>query len=67
MSELRTATGATPPAEFDRLSPEHHADLAGLVASAARRRSQALGQAIDESLRHIPALLRGPVRKSLGL
>lgn len=67
MSDLTSATGAAPPSEFDRLAAEHHAHLSDLVESAARRRSEALGRAIDESLRHIPALLRGPVRKSLGL
>lgn len=67
MDDLQAATGAPPPAEFDRLAPDHHADLAGLVEAAAQRRTEALGRAIDESLRHIPALLRGPVRRSLGL
>ncbi|HEV7206362.1 MAG TPA: hypothetical protein VGN18_17280 [Jatrophihabitans sp.] len=67
MSDLESATGTPPPDEFVRLDPDQHAHLADLVESAARRRSEALGQAIDESLRHIPALLRGPVRRSLGL
>ncbi len=67
MSELGTAVGATPPVEFDRLRPEDAAALAELVTTAVRERSALVGKAIDDSLRHLPALLRGPVKRALGM
>jgi hypothetical protein len=67
MSELADAVGASPPPEFDALSPEDRAALAGLVEQAARQRRELLHRAIDDSLRHIPGLLRGTVKRALGV
>jgi hypothetical protein len=41
-------------------------DLAGAVAAARHRQAAELQAAGDQALRHIPRLLRGPIRKVLG-
>jgi hypothetical protein len=66
-SELASAVGAAPPDELAALPAEHQAALAGLVESAAARRAQLMDEAIDESLRHLPTLLRATVRRTLGV
>ena len=65
--DLHDAVGATPPAEFDALSAPQRAALAALVESAAARRAQLMDEAIEESLRHLPVLLRSTVRRTLGV
>jgi hypothetical protein len=67
MSKLATAIGARPPAEFDALSATDRSALSNLVERAARERSELLDRAIDDSLRHVPALLRGTVKRALGI
>jgi hypothetical protein len=67
MGELTAATGAEPPAEFGVLSPSQLAGLAATVEQAARSRSRAIDSAIDESLRYIPGMLRGTVKRALGV
>lgn len=67
MNDLADAIGATPPAEFETLSDAHRAALAELVRHAAAARSQLIDKAIDDSLRHLPALVRGPVKLALGI
>lgn len=67
MSSLADAIDAPPPPEFDALSEADRTALAGLVEQAARDRSQLIDRAIDDSLRHIPALLRGTVKRALGV
>jgi hypothetical protein len=67
MTNLADAIGAPPPAELEALSEADTAALAGLVERAARQRSELLDRAIDDSLRHIPALLRGTVKRALGV
>jgi hypothetical protein len=67
MDSLTTAIDASPPPEFDALSEADRAALAGLVERAARERSQLIDRAIDDSLRHIPGLLRGTVKRALGV
>ncbi len=41
-------------------------DLADAVAEARHRQAAELQAAGDQALRHIPRLLRGPIRKVLG-
>jgi hypothetical protein len=41
-------------------------DLTALVEAARERDAREMDAAIQESLKHIPALLRGPVLKILG-
>lgn len=52
-------------APLERLSPAARAELSRLVAEARERQRRELKAAIDESLTHVPALLRGPIRKLL--
>jgi len=65
--DLPDAVGGRLPDEFEALSGEHRAALAGLVESAARRRADLMDDAIDESLRNLPGVLRGTVRRTLGV
>jgi hypothetical protein len=67
MTRLGTVLGADPPAEFDALSEADREALADLVEKAARERSELIDRAIDDSLRHIPGLLRGTVKRALGM
>jgi len=67
MDDLARAIGATPPAGFAALSDAERDRLAAAVERAARERSELLDRAIDDSLRHIPALLRGTVKRALGV
>jgi hypothetical protein len=67
MDDLSRAIGATPPTEFAALSDTDRDTLAAAVERAARDRSELLDRAIDNSLRHIPALLRGTVKRALGV
>jgi hypothetical protein len=67
MPELAAAVGAQPPAEFEVLSEADRSALAAAVARAAADRDTLIDRAIDDSLRHIPALLRGTVKHALGI
>jgi len=67
MTELADVLGAQPPEEFAALSESDRAALATLVERAARERSELIDRAIDDSLRHIPGLLRGTVKRALGI
>jgi hypothetical protein len=67
MTDLAAAINASPPAEFDGLSDADRASLADVVEKAARDRSELIDRAIDDSLRHIPGLLRGTVKRALGV
>jgi hypothetical protein len=67
VDELATAIGASPPPEFDRLTEADRAALASLVERAARDRDQLIDRAIEDSLRHIPGVLRGTVKRALGV
>lgn len=58
VAEFR-AFAALPPAQIERLARE--------VQLTHQRQQAALEAAITESLGHIPALLRGPVKKILGI
>ena len=67
MDEIAAAVGAPPPPEFAALSPEHRTALAAAVERAAQARSKLLDRGIEGSLRHIPGVLRGPVKRVLGV
>jgi hypothetical protein len=67
MKELADAVRATPPDAFEALSAQDIAALAGIVERAAAERDALIDRAIDDSLRHLPALLRGPVKRALGV
>jgi hypothetical protein len=67
MDELEHALGACVPSQFHALSAEDRGRLAGLVERAVQDRSELIDHAIDDSLRYLPALLRGPVKRALGM
>jgi hypothetical protein len=67
MRDLADAIAAPPPPEFDALSAADRATLAALVEKAADDRDELIDHAIENSLRHIPALLRGAVKRALGV
>jgi hypothetical protein len=64
---LAAAIGATPPDDFAALPAADIAALAAAVERAANERNAMIDRAIDDSLRHIPALLRGSVKRALGV
>jgi hypothetical protein len=64
---LAAAIGAAPPDAFAALSADDAASLAGTVERATADRDALIDRAIEDSLRHIPALLRGPVKRALGV
>jgi hypothetical protein len=67
MGDLSTALGTPAPPDFDALNDQERAALAVAVDRAARERSALIDRAIDDSLRYLPALLRGAVKRALGM
>lgn len=64
---LARELGGDPPEAFNLLSSQaHQALIAALRAARSRQRNQ-LDQALTQALQHVPVLMRGPVRKILGL
>ncbi len=47
------------------LSPEHRQHLATLIRAAKQRQRAALADSTERALQHVPALLRGVVRRVL--
>lgn len=66
MRALGSELGARPPRGLAGLDPEQLEDLAAAVREAKRRQAAELAAAGEHSLRFIPRLLRGPVRKVFG-
>jgi hypothetical protein len=67
MADLQTVLGTRPPEEFAALTEAEAADLAGAVQDAMEHRSALIDKSIEDSLRHLPAMLRGTVRRALGM
>lgn len=65
-SALRAQLGDGAPQALRELRPEELRDLAAAIDDARRRQAMALREAGDRALRHIPRLLRGPVRRIVG-
>jgi hypothetical protein len=63
---LATELGGAAPKGLSRLSDDQLRDLTDAIEAARRRQAQALAQAGERALTHIPRLLRGPVRRVLG-
>jgi len=63
---LRAQLGGSAPAGLKRLSPDDQHDLADAIHAARRRQAKALAEAGDRALKHIPRLLRGPVKRIVG-
>lgn len=53
-----------PPAS---LSPDDAGRLDELARAAVRHQAEAAAKGMEETLNHVPRLLRGPVRKVLGV
>jgi hypothetical protein len=49
------------------LGAEHQQVLADAIGEALREQGRELQQAAESSLNYVPRLLRGPVRKAVGL
>lgn len=55
------------PAGIAALSAEHRQLLADAIGDARRNQGEELAAAAENSLNYVPRLLRGPVRKAVGL
>lgn len=65
---LRAALGgATPPASLASLDDEVVAELATAIHSAHREQRRALADSGEAVMAHVPALLRRPLKKVIGL
>lgn len=64
---LADVLGEAPPAGIQALSEEQQRVLVDAVRQARRDQAAALAKAGEESLRYVPAPLRGVVRKAIGL
>lgn len=66
----RTLTGqlgGPVPAGIEALADDEKQDLSDALRDARRRQAKALAEAGEEGLKYVPALLRGAVRKVVGL
>ena len=66
MTALEAQLRAAPPAGVAKLEAAHLEHLAGSIRAARRRQGEELEAAGDQALRHVPKLLRGPIRKIVG-
>jgi hypothetical protein len=66
LQALEAQLGAAAPEGLARLSDAQLRDLAGAVTEARRRQASELAAAGDQALRHIPRLLRVPIRRVMG-
>jgi hypothetical protein len=64
---LEAQLGAPAPEGVRALSEAELTDLTEAVRSARRRQSASLAEAGERALNRIPRLLRGPVRKIVGV
>jgi hypothetical protein len=64
---LTDQLGAPPPQGIARLPADRQQELADALRQARRRQASALASAGEESLKYVPALLRGAVRRAVGL
>jgi hypothetical protein len=67
MPDLETVLGTRPPEELSALTAEETADLAAALQQAMDERSALIDRSIEDSLRHLPGMLRGTVRRALGM
>ena len=64
---LRRELGGEPPAAFKDLDAPSLSHLAAAMSGARARQKQQLDEALTKALEHVPMLMRGPIRKILGL
>jgi hypothetical protein len=67
LDALARVLGAEPPAALAALEPHELEDLARAIADARARQDAALDASAEAALGYIPRVLRGPVRRTLGL
>jgi len=65
--DLGELLGARPPKGIEKLPEEQQHQLADTLQRARRAQAKALATAGEQSLRYVPAPLRGAVRKAVGL
>jgi hypothetical protein len=63
---LEAQLGGKAPKGLKRLSAEELEELGEAVRHARRRQAASLAEAGDKAFGHIPWLLRGPIRKTMG-
>jgi hypothetical protein len=66
LNALEEQLGAKPPEALSALTDRQVRDLVGAVKEARHRQAAELAAASEQALRHIPKLLRAPLRKMLG-
>ncbi len=64
---LAEQLGGYLPVGIEALEEHERQDLADALRDARHRQAKALAEAGEEGLRYVPALLRGAVRKAVGL
>jgi hypothetical protein len=64
---LAEQLGGYLPVGIEALEEHERQDLADALRSARKRQAKALAEAGEEGLKYVPALLRGAVRKVVGL
>ncbi len=64
---LAEQLGGYLPVGIEALEEPERQDLANALHSARKRQAKALAEAGEEGLKYVPALLRGAVRKVVGL
>ncbi|MFF5991952.1 hypothetical protein [Prauserella flavalba] len=64
---LAEQLGAPLPPGIEALAEEHKEIIGDALRQARRKQATALSAAAEESLSHVPFLLRGAVRKAAGL
>jgi hypothetical protein len=67
VADLKRELRAEVPPAIAALPETEVAALAGMLGDARERQRAALERALDEGLGFVPRLLRGPVKKALGL
>jgi hypothetical protein len=66
IEKLEAELGGAVPPGCSRLTDAEVRDLTGAIHVARRRQAQALAQAGERALGHIPRVLRIPIRRVLG-
>ncbi len=63
---LEKELGAAPPAGIKALSADEMAHLAQTMRTAKRDQAETLDRALNDALKVLPRVLRGPVKKAVG-
>lgn len=64
---LARELGGDPPEAFNVLPGDAHASLVAALRAARARQKRQLDEALTRALEHVPMLMRGPIRRILGL